>query len=332
MALSKEFILTLRQLNNIGSLTAFKIAEKISTDVSSLEQLFDILKAINIPKMPRSIKEIKPEDLESAYKTALSVIQKAADEGVGVICYYDPEYPEILRSCLNEKGEKNEKGGKKDPPMILYYRGDISVLKKPGIAVIGTREPTPHGEEAAGYFSAEFAKKGYNIVSGLAVGCDSAAHRGALSVGGKTTAFLANGLDWASIYPGENLQLAKDIVDNHGLLLSEYGIGESCKSYALVARDRLQAGLSKATIVIQTGIKGGTMHAVNATLQYKEPVKPLFVVGYRGPEDLNNEKTQGNKYLKEKKGALVLRSSNIDEAIAIIEEPTKIDSYRATFI
>lgn len=321
MALSKELILTLRQLNKIGNLRAFKIAEKISTDVSSLEQLFDILKAINIPNMPRSIKEIKPEDLESAYKTALSVIQKAADEGVGVICYYDPEYPEILRSCLNE-GKKGEKG-EKDPPMILFYRGDISVLKKPGIAVIGTREPTPNGEKAAEYFSAEFAKKDYNIVSGLAVGCDSAAHRGALSVEGTTTAFLANGLDWASIYPEENLPLAKEIVENHGLLLSEYGIGESCKSYTLVARDRLQAGLSKATIVIQTGIKGGTMHAVNATLQYKDPVKPLFVVGYRRPEDLNNEKTQGNKYLEKEKGARVLCSSNIDEAIANIEAPTK---------
>ncbi len=197
----------------------------------------------------------------------------------------------------------------------MYYRGDISILKKPGIAIIGTREPTPNGIKAGEFFSAEFAKRGFNIVSGLAIGCDTTGHRGALIAKGATTAFLANGLDWDSIYPKENLSLAKDIVGNGGLLLSEYAIGQNCGRYGLVARDRLQAGLSLATIVIQTGVKGGTMHAVNATLASK---KPLFAVAYNSDYDTNHDKVQGNNMLIKNKAAYPLRSTEIDNAITII--------------
>ena len=126
-----------------------------------------------------------------------------------------------------------------------------------------------------------------------------------------------NGLDWESIYPKENLELAQDIVRNGGLLLSEYPIGQSGGRYGLVARDRLQAGLAKATVVVQTGVKGGTMHAVNATLASG---KPLFAVEYRNPADTNHEKVQGNIMLIREKGALPLRSNEIESAIRIIED------------
>lgn len=197
----------------------------------------------------------------------------------------------------------------------MYYRGNLKALQIPGIAVIGTREPTPNGVKAGEYFSGEFAKQGFNIVSGLAVGCDTTGHVGALKVNGVTTAFLANGLDWESIYPKENLELAKRIVANNGLLLSEYPIGQSCGRYGLVARDRLQAGLSKATLVVQTGVTGGTMHAVNATIASK---KPLFAVEYRNDVDISHEKVQGNIMLIREKGAIPLRSNGIDSAVAII--------------
>lgn len=119
---------------------------------------------------------------------------------------------EILKLCVDETGKPNA-------PLVLYYRGNLDVLDKPGIAVIGTREPSPNGEKAGLHFAAEFAKRGYNIVSGIAIGCDTTDHKGA------TTAFLANGLDWDSIYPKENLKLAKEMVYNGGgLLLSEYAI------------------------------------------------------------------------------------------------------------
>lgn len=98
--------------------------------------------------------------------------------------------------------------------------------------------------------------------------------------------------------------------------MSEYPIGQNCGRYGLVARDRLQAGLAKATIVIQTGERGGTMHAVNATLASN---KPLFVVEYKNSADISHNKVQGNIMLIRDKGANALQSTGINKAIAIIE-------------
>ena len=117
-----------------------------------------------------------------------------------------------------------------------------------------------------------------------------------------------------------SLDLAKEIVVKRGLLLSEYPVGQSCGRYGLVARDRLQAGLSYATVVVQTGVKGGTMHAVNATIQSK---KPLFAVEYKTDEDTSNEKVQGNIKLVKEQKAYALRSTGIDDACSIIEKAHK---------
>ena len=173
----------------------------------------------------------------------------------------------------------------------MYYRGNLKALDAPGIAVIGTREPTATGVNAGHYFSEELARHGFNIVSGLVIGCDTAGHEGALAAGGLTTAFLANGLSWENIYPQENQNLARRIVEKGGLLLSEYPIGHQGGRYNFIERDRLQAGLAYATLVVQTGPTGGTMHAVRATIQAG---KPLYAVQFNRQEDLLAPKTQGN--------------------------------------
>ena len=304
--LTPELVITLQQLDGIGNKTILnKIGDKITSPIQSLSELSSLWKTLKGKKF----ESITDYEIIEANKIAKRIIRKAEDEGVGIITYYDSEYPEILRNCTDEQG-------KLDPPLVLYYRGNIKVLEMPGIAIIGTREPTPNGIKAGEYFAGEFARKGFNIVSGLAIGCDTTGHRGALDANGVTTAFLANGLDWESIYPKENLELAQDIVSKGGLLLSEYPIGQSCGRYGLVARDRLQAGLSKATIVVQTGVKGGTLHAVNATLASD---KPLFAVEYRNPVDTHHEKVQGNIMLIRDKGAYALKSTTLVDAISIIE-------------
>ena len=182
--------------------------------------------------------------LEQAVQKARYTIDKNARAGIGITTFYDDDFPSILRQCINEEG-------KQDPPMILYYKGDLNVIKMPGLAVIGTREVTEFGARAGILLSQEFAKRGFCIISGLALGCDTIGHEGALAVGGKTIAFLAQGLD--SVYPPENEDLAQQIINKGGLLLSEYSLGTSANRYNLVARDRLQAGMSLATLVIQTG-------------------------------------------------------------------------------
>lgn len=306
MALKTEFILTLQQLDGIGNKTIFNIVEQVKTPIETIEELCNFWGTLKGKKYEK----ISKFEILEAHRIARKIIANAERHEVGIISFYDSIFPDILKECKSEDG-------KLDPPIILYYKGNISVLKKPGVAIIGTREPTPNGIKAGEYFGAEFAKQGFNIVSGLAIGCDTSGHKGALSVNGSTTAFLANGLDWQSIYPKENLELAKEIVNKGGLLLSEYPIGQSCGRYGLVARDRLQAGLSHATIVVQTGVKGGTMHAVNATLVSG---KLLFAVEYNSPNDSTHEKVEGNLMLIREKGAYILSSKGIEQAFNTIKE------------
>lgn len=304
MSVPSEIILTLKMLKGIGNKTILKIIQQAKNDINNLDELLRFWATLK----GKTFEKVTEDDLVEAHQSAIRIISNSADHGIGIFSYFDDCYPDILKQCTDENG-------KLDPPILLYYRGNLDALKMPGVAVIGTREPTENGIKAGLYFSEQFATKGYNIVSGLAIGCDTTGHKGALQAGGITTAFLANGLDWDSIYPKENLELAKQIVASNGLLLSEYPVGQSCGTYGLVARDRLQAGLSLATIVIQTGINGGTMHAVNATIASK---KPLFAVEYRNPTDCNHEKVQGNIKLIKDRAAHSLQSISFGSALEII--------------
>jgi DNA processing protein len=227
-------------------------------------------------------------------------------KGIGITTYYDEDFPSMLRATINEDG-------KEDPPMILYYKGNINITNMPCIAVIGTREITDFGKQAGLFLTKLFALKGFCIVSGLAIGCDTIGHQGALAVGGKTIAFLAHGLDY--VYPLENEGLAQEIVNNGGLLMSEYPIGIGVNRYNLVARDRLQAGMSLGTLVIQTGVNGGTMHAANTTLRAQ---KPLFTVKFQYQEQNEHEKSLGNALLV-KKGAKYISGNDYDSALNYIE-------------
>lgn len=305
MGVNKEIILTLKGIKGFGTKSILALADALEgTTCNSIEQLCEIWTGLKGKKY----EAISPEMLQYYYHQAKTQIAKCEEMGIGIITYYDAEFPQMLRNCTSEEG-------KQDPPLVLYYRGSLEALKKPGIAVIGTREPTANGIKAGLYYSKEFAKRGFNIVSGLALGCDTTGHRGALDAGGTTTAFLAHGLDWDLIYPKENLELAKEIVEKGGLLMSEYAPGTQGNRYFFVARDRLQAGLSYATIAVQTGVHGGTMHAVNATLNSG---KPLFMVEYKNIEDLKSPQVKGNLKMIAEGEALPLRSSELENAIKIV--------------
>ena len=299
MALSKEMILTLQQLKGIGNKTIFKICESENSSISDIDEVYDVLKKQKGKKFENLVKD----DIMDANSYAKRIIEKSEEANIGLISYYDAGYPDILKRTIDEEGRL-------DPPLLLWYRGDISIIELPAIAVIGTREATPEGISGGTYIAGEFAKQGFNIVSGLAIGCDTCGHQGALNVGGKTTAFLANGLDHDSIYPSENQELAEEIVNKGGLLLSEYSIGQTVNKYSLVARDRLQAGLSLATLVIQTGIKGGTMHAAITTLKAE---KPLYTMKFKDESINNHEKCLGNAHLVKQGAKFISGKDNIIE-------------------
>lgn len=294
--LRKDMLATLMSLKGFGPKSVFKIAEG-AEGIETPHAMYQYISNLN----EKRHRDLDLDELLSKYEETQHLIERSKSEGIGMVGYYDSEFPDNLRNCVDEKG-------KPAAPLVLYYRGSLEVLRHPSVAMIGTREPTPNGVKAGRYFAETFAKQGFNIVSGLAIGCDTSAHEGALIGGGKTTAFLAHGLGWDSIYPKENIDLARRIVDEGGLLLSEYSIDQPINRYQLVARDRLQAGLSNGTIVIQTGEIGGTMHAVNATIFAN---KPLFAVDFTFPEDQLHEKVQGNLMLFEEGKATRLNSKNV---------------------
>ena len=311
MKINHISVLALNELRGVGpkKLMAL-VGHMLENDISiqSWEDLHEFL----LEYAPSSVK-VSEEIAEEAFRKARRIIQESERLGIGILTYFDEDYPEILRHTTGEDG-------KLDPPIILYYKGNLGALKKPGIAIIGTRNPSVEALTSGETLSGEIASLGYNIVSGLAIGCDSLAHKGALQSHGTTTAFLAHGLD--TIYPMENTHLAMMIEKNGGLLLSEYPVGTRCNAYRLVARDRLQAGLAKATVVIQTGVKGGTMHAVKSTLAAG---KPLLAMRF---EDhvMRQPNVSGNPYLISKGAIPLNRTTDLKSLFGRIAPVTSVEN------
>lgn len=304
MALTTLQIITLKNISGVGVKSILKVGDSVNK-ISSTEEFISTLKKCKIKKkdsISSSKVDISQHDLETAERQALKLIEENKSDGIEILTYYESIFPQILRETKDESGKKSA------PPVILYYKGDVEILKLPSIAVIGSRVVTSQGEKAGIYLAEQFAKRGFSITSGLAIGCDTCAHRGALNVGGKTIAFLAHGLD--TVYPPQNKELADEIVKKGGLILSEYSKGFKTNRYSLVERDRLQAGLGLATIVIQTGEKGGTMHAANATINSE---KPLYVVSYSDKETNIHEQTLGNHLLVSKGAKKISGTDDLDK-------------------
>jgi DNA processing protein len=206
-------------------------------------------------------------------------LDDAGQHRVEVIGFSNPMFPPRLRQIP-------------DPPVIIYVKGSMDCLLAPSlIAVVGTRSPSPYGEKCAKRFGFRLAEKGIGVVSGLAIGCDTAAHTGCLAANGQTIAVLAHGLDTVS--PARNRDLASQIQDANGSLVSEYPIGTPARRNSFVDRDRLQIGLSDGLLVVETGVKGGTMHTVKYC---GEQEKPLACLDH--PLDYQpHQKSAGNQML-----------------------------------
>lgn len=293
-----ELIIKLLQLPGFGNKNSEIVANYIfennaldNADIYSCIMNCIDQKYIKVKKQPDH------SDIQDAIDKANRIIDESFKHDINIISKFDEDYPLILKNLVGNKGENIS-------PLILNYKGDLSsILKRKSIAIIGTRHPTKEGEDAGIYYAKYFAEKGFNIVSGLALGCDAIAHKGTLAVNGTTTAILAHGLQM--IAPKNNASIAKEILDKGGLLLSEYLFGTPAYNTFFVERDRLQAGLSIATIVIQTGIKGGTMHAVRAAMNNN---KILAVVNYKEHTVRANENVLGNAFLISQ-GAYSLRKA-----------------------
>ena len=168
---------------------------------------------------------------------------KAAGAGVSLLSVEDLGYPARLKEIY-------------DPPLILYVRGDPEVLSKPGIAVVGTRHPTPYGSGMAERLACDLAAQGVVIISGMARGVDSASHRGAISAKGKTVAVFGTGVD--VIYPKENSRLAEQILGLGGALISEFPVGTFPAPQNFPIRNRIISGMSLGVLVVEAAEYSGT--------------------------------------------------------------------------
>jgi DNA processing protein len=161
-----------------------------------------------------------------------------------------------VTTVLDKNFPKNLKG-LDGAPLLLYYKGSLDCLKANCVAIVGTRKMTAYGREVTQKFSSELANFGITIISGLAYGVDTAAHKGCLSVGGKTAAVLGNGLD--TIYPTENTGLANEIIKTGGAVISEFPLGYPSLPVNFAIRNRIVSGLSDAVIVVEGAEKSGTL-------------------------------------------------------------------------
>ncbi|WP_230349022.1 DNA-processing protein DprA [Methylobacillus methanolivorans] len=190
---------------------------------------------------------------ERAISFALRDIEIANDQSHSIISIYDKEYPNLLWNIP-------------DRPALLFIKGNLNNFSDKAIAIIGTRDPSNHGIEICDRVTQFFAENNWQIVSGLALGLDTIAHTSALKYQTSTVAVLAHGLD--TISPKSNRFLAEEIVDNGGLLVSEYPYQTPTFSSNFVERDRIQAAISRGVFMIQSGLSGGSLHASRAIISY----------------------------------------------------------------
>lgn len=216
------------------------------------------LKAALHPRQLDAVLERHGERIDFAFEQALGRVAGYGSTGVHLISFFDERYPERLRELS-------------DAPPLLYVRGDAQLLTREQlVAVVGTREPTRFGVSAAETLTSALAEDGWGIVSGLAKGIDTVAHRVAVERGAPTIAVMGGGLD--RIYPAQNKDLAAQIVGHGGVLISEQPFGEQPRPHHLVARDRLQSALSVGVVIAQSGVKSGTMHTARFAASQGRPL------------------------------------------------------------
>ncbi len=216
---------------------------------------------------------------------------------IDIISIQDKEYPENLKNIY-------------DPPISLYVLGNKEILRSDSIAIIGCRECSNYGKNVAKELAYNIAKNNISIVSGLAKGIDGVAHESTILAGGKAIAVLGNGLD--TIYPPENIELAKQILYTGGAIISEYPLGERPNKNNFPERNRIVSGMSKGIIVVEAKEKSGTLITVDFAL---EQGRDVFVV----PGNINSENSVGTNELIKQGAKLITNYKEILEEYKIGE-------------
>ncbi len=256
----------LQAVNNVGSVT--RILELSLTDLEALRFPATAVQSISGGQALR--------DAEEEWK-------RVRAEGASLLAYSDKAYPERLKEIF-------------DPPTLLWVRGNVKLLTQPAIAVVGTRHPTPYGVGMAEMLSRDLALRGLIILSGMARGVDTAAHRGALEAKSPTVAIWGTGID--VIYPKENKWLAEKILAGGGAIVSEHKLGTFPAPQNFPRRNRLLSGISVGVLVVEAGENSGTRVTARCAIEQNRDV-------YAVPGNVTNRTAWGPNTLIKQGAKLV---------------------------
>ncbi|MGO8732425.1 MAG: DNA-processing protein DprA [Terriglobia bacterium] len=281
-----QFWLGLTKLEGLGVRGAHKLVEHFGSPQAAYMASLTELESCGIPaRVAQSI------FAQAGLKEAARDLEASAKAGCQVVEYSSDDYPPRLKQIP-------------DPPLVLYVRGDVKVLSRHALAIVGARRPTAYGSQVAQRLAHDLAQRQLVIVSGLARGIDSAAHRGALEAAGKTVAVLGSGID--VIYPRENKRLAEQVTES-GALISEFPPGTSPAPENFPIRNRTISGLSLGVLVIEAAEYSGSLITARLALEQNREV---FAV----PGNITSAQSFGPNHLI-KQGAKL-----VDEWIDVIEE------------
>ncbi len=224
-------------------------------------------------------------------------IEEYASKNVQCITINDERYPNLLKEIPT-------------PPFCLYCKGNISLLNTLCLGVVGSRKPTDYGLVITKQFSKELAKNNITIVSGMALGVDSIAHKSVLEENGNTIAVLGGGFNY--IYPASNISLSKQIEENN-LLVSEYNPNIKPETYYFPARNRIIAGLSRGVLVTEAREKSGALITIDYAIEFN---RDIFAI----PGKINSDMSKGtNALIKSLQSCIVLEPKDILDAWNILE-------------
>ncbi len=281
-----EDILRLAACPGLGPRTYARLREAFGTADAILGQSAAALRAVDGIRAPLADAIARSGDYDPRPE-----LDRAAEEGVSILGQGDPAYPASLRETF-------------DPPIVLYVKGELVPEDAIGLAIVGTRRTSQYGRAQAERFASLLARAGFTVVSGLARGVDSAAHRGALVAGGRTLAVLGSGL--ARIYPPENRDLAAEIT-GAGALVSEFAMDADPSRENFPRRNRLIAGLTLGTLVIEAPLRSGAL--ITARLA-NELGREVFAI----PGRIDQRNAEGcNRFISEGQAKLVQSLDDILE-------------------
>ena len=251
--------LILQRLPDFGPATYWRLIDAFGDPATALKQSPDQLQAILKPAAVEALRDYQrqPHDSHVGRCLARDLDWLNQHPQVTLLSLEHPDYPALLREIRR-------------PPPLLFVLGDPACLSIPQVAIVGSRSPTPGGSDNAHQFARFLAGAGFVVTSGLALGVDGAAHRGALAAGGRTIAVLGTGID--RVYPARHRQLAQDIVAAGGALVSEFPLDTRSNASNFPQRNRIISGLSCGTLVVEAAVQSGSLITARLALEQNREV------------------------------------------------------------